>query len=110
MERESSTSRPSTEPRASAEDGDVSVLTASVELHEHDERSRGVPLVLARIRLATDRGYVTADGEGYGATHALRLLANAVERQLLEGKIYRQSKKRPAPDEQQRLYGWWPGR
>jgi len=55
--------------------GDMSVIKASIELHEHKEQSRGMPLVLARIRLVTDRGYFTADGEGYGASHALRLAA-----------------------------------
>ncbi|MDX1746825.1 MAG: CBS domain-containing protein, partial [Halobacteriales archaeon] len=71
--------------------GDMQVIKASVELQEHKEQTRGVPLVLARIRLVTDRGYFSADGEGYGATHALRLAANAVERQLLKGKTYGQS-------------------
>ena len=89
--------------------GDMSVIKASIELQEHDERSRGVPLVLARIRLVTDRGYFTADGEGYGAAHALRLAANTVERQLLKGKTYAQSKKHPDTEEQERLYGWWLG-
>jgi CBS domain-containing protein len=95
--------------RTTAKYGEMSVLKASIELQEHTERSRGVSLVLARIRLVTDRGYFTADGEGYGAAHALRLAANAVERQLLKGKTYGQSKKRPDPDEQARLYGWWLG-
>ncbi|MGB9954771.1 CBS domain-containing protein (plasmid) [Haloferax prahovense] len=90
--------------------GDMSVIKASIELKEHKEQSRGVPLVLARIRLVTDRGYFTADGEGYGASHALRLAANAVERQLLKGKTYGQSKKRPDIDDQAQLYGWWLGR
>ena len=89
--------------------GEMSVIKASIELQEHKEQSRGVPLVLARIRLVTDRGYFTADGEGYGASHALRLAANAVERQLLKGKTYGQSKKRPDSDEQEQLYGWWLG-
>ena len=89
--------------------GEMSVIKASVELQEHKEQSRGVPLVLARIRLVTDRGYFTADGEGYGAVHALRLAANAVERQLLKGKSYGESKKHPDTDEQARLYGWWLG-
>jgi len=39
--------------------GDMSVIKASIELHEHKEQSRGMPLVLARIRLVTDRGYFT---------------------------------------------------
>ncbi len=34
--------------------GDMTVIKASVELHEHKEQSRGVPMVLARIRLVTD--------------------------------------------------------
>jgi len=89
--------------------GKMSVIKASIELQEHKEQSRGVPLVLARIRLVTDRGYFTADGEGYGAAHALRLAANAVERQLLKGKTYGDSKKHPDTDEQTQLYGWWLG-
>jgi CBS domain-containing protein len=89
--------------------GEMSVIKASIELHEHNEASRGVPLVLARIRLVTDRGYFTADGEGYGATHALRLAANAIERQLLKGKTYGQSKKRSDAEAQEHLYGWWLG-
>jgi CBS domain-containing protein len=89
--------------------GEMSVIKASIELQEHKEQRRGVPLVLARIRLTTDRGYFTADGEGYGASHALRLAANAVERQLLKGKTYGQSMKRSDTDEQAQLYGWWLG-
>ena len=89
--------------------GEMSIVKASIELNEHKEQSRGVPLVLARIRLVTDRGYFTADGEGYGATHALRLAANAIERQVLKGKTYGQSKKHPDADEQEQLYGWWLG-
>jgi CBS domain-containing protein len=89
--------------------GEMSVIKASVQLQEHREQSRGVPLVLARIRLVTDRGYFTADGEGYGASHAVRLAANKVERQILKGKTYGQSMKRSDGREQQRLYGWWLG-
>jgi len=89
--------------------GEMSVIKASIELQEHKEQTRGMPLVLARIRLVTDRGYFTADGEGYGASHALRLAANAVERQLLKGKTYSQSKKHLDTNEQEQLYGWWLG-
>ena len=89
--------------------GAMNVIKASIELQEHKEQSRGVSLVLARIRLVTDRGYFTADGEGYGAAHALRLAANKVERQILKGKTYGQSKKRPENREQEALYGWWLG-
>jgi CBS domain-containing protein len=90
--------------------GEMTVLKASIELQAHKEQHRGVPLILARIRLVTDRGYFTADGEGYGASHALRLAANAVERQLLKRKTYDQSKKRLDTNEQERLYGWWLGK
>lgn len=89
--------------------GDMNVIKASIELTEHKEQSRGVPLILARIRLVTDRGYFTADGEGYGSTHALRLAANAVERQLLKGKTYGHSKKQPDAEAREHLYGWWLG-
>jgi CBS domain-containing protein len=89
--------------------GDMSVIKASIELQEHKEQNRGVPQVLARIRLVTDRGYFTADGEGYGAPHAIRLAANAVERQLLKGKTYGQSKKQSDAEAQEHLCGWWLG-
>jgi hypothetical protein len=95
--------------RMTSKYGEMSVIKASIELQEHKEQSRGVPLILARIRLTTDRGYFTADGEGYGAAHALRLAANTVERQLLKGKTYGQSKKSPDAELQERLYGWWIG-
>lgn len=89
--------------------GDMNVIKASIQLQERQEQSRGVPLLLARIRLATDKGYFTADGEGYGADHAIRLAANTVERQLLKGKTYQQSKKPRSDAEQERMYGWWLG-
>lgn len=89
--------------------GDMTVIKTSVELQEHKEQSRGVPLILARIRLTTDRGYFTAEGEGYGASQALRLAANTVEGQLLKGKTYGQSKKHPSEETQEQLYGWWLG-
>ena len=95
--------------RMTSKYAEMSVIEASIERQEHEERTRGVPLVLARIRLVTDRGCVTADGEGYGAAHALRLAANAVERQLLERKTDRHPKKRSDTDEQEQLYGWWLG-
>lgn len=89
--------------------GDMNVIKASIQLQEHREQSRGVPLILARIRLVTDKGYFTADGEGYGADHAIRLAANTIERQLLKGKTYQQSKKPRSDADQERLYGWWLG-
>ncbi|MFB6069546.1 MAG: CBS domain-containing protein [Halanaeroarchaeum sp.] len=87
--------------------GRMRVLEANVFLHEHDETLRGVPLLMARIRLFTDRGHFVGTGEGYGASHAIRLAANVLEREILEGKEYGRSKKHPAPDEVSKLYGWW---
>jgi CBS domain-containing protein len=89
--------------------GEMTVIKASIELQEHKEQTRGVPLILARIRLVTDKGYFTADGEGYGASHAIRLAANAVERQVLKGKTYGQSMKQRDEDVQRHIHGWWLG-
>jgi len=49
----------------------MNVLASRIRLHEHDETRRGRPLLLARIRLHTDRGLYIASGEGYGASHAI---------------------------------------
>ncbi|WP_435346672.1 CBS domain-containing protein [Haloarchaeobius sp. HRN-SO-5] len=86
---------------------DLTVLEANVFLHEHEERLRGTPLLMARIRLFTDKGHFVGTGEGYGASHALHLARNVVERQILEGKEYAQTKKHPTEDELSRMYGWW---
>lgn len=44
------------------------------------------------------RRLTLADDEGYGAKYALRLAANAVERQVLKGKTYGQPKKRQSTE------------
>ena len=64
----------------------VSVLEAKVHLHEHSERHRGVPLLLARVRLYTDNGLFVASGEGFGSRHATSEALDALERQLLDEK------------------------
>lgn len=87
--------------------GDLSVMEANVYLHEHDEMLRGTPLIMARIRLFTDKGHFVGTGEGYGASHALRLAANILEREILEGKDYARTKKHRSEDEVRKLYGWW---
>ncbi|MFC4248962.1 CBS domain-containing protein [Natribaculum luteum] len=86
---------------------DMRVLEAKVHLHEHDETLRGVPLLLARVRLYTDKGTFMASGEGYGDRHAVSLALNSVERQILEGKTYGRSKKSPGGEELEKMYGWW---
>jgi len=87
--------------------GNLSVLDARVHLHEHDETLRGTPLLLARARVDTDRGYFIGRGEGYGARHAISLALNDVERQLLDGKTYGRSKKHPDEAYWEKLFGWW---
>ncbi|QLG61134.1 CBS domain-containing protein [Halorarum salinum] len=87
--------------------GDLSVLEANVYLHEHDETLRGTPLIMARIRLFTDRGHFVGTGEGYGASHALHLARNVLERSLLKGKEYGRTKKHPPEEEWSKVFGWW---
>ncbi|WP_372911755.1 CBS domain-containing protein [Salinigranum sp.] len=87
--------------------GNLTLLEANVFLHEHDETLRGTPLVMARIRLFTDKGHFVGTGEGYGASHALHLARNIVERQLLEGKSYDETKKHPDEEYWSKVFGWW---
>jgi CBS domain-containing protein len=86
---------------------DMRVLEAKVHFHEHDETLRGIPLLLARIRLYTDKGLFIASSEGYGDRHAASLALNAIERQILEGKTHGRSKKPADADEITKMYGWW---
>ncbi|MFC3477339.1 CBS domain-containing protein [Halobacterium litoreum] len=87
----------------------MQLLEANVYFHEHEERLRGTPLMLARIRLFTDKGHFVGTGEGYGAAHAFRLAANVVERQILEGKTRGRAKKGRDREERtaHKLYGWY---
>lgn len=88
-------------------DGDTSVLDAKVHLQQHDEQRRGTPLLLARVRLHTDRGQFIASGEGYGARQALDDAAEAIERQLRDEKTRGRSKKHPDEAYWERRFGWW---
>ncbi|WP_425494322.1 CBS domain-containing protein [Natronoglomus mannanivorans] len=85
---------------------DMRLLEAKVHFQEHTERLRGTPLVLARVRLYTDRGLFIASGEGYGDRHAFSLALNAVERQILEGKTDGRTKKSATDSELAKMYGW----
>jgi CBS domain-containing protein len=87
-------------------DGGMSVLDAKVHLHEHDEKLRGTPLLLARMRLYTDRGLFIATGEGYGAAHALKEAKEVLERQLRDNKTYGESKKHPDEAFWEKRFGW----
>ncbi len=87
-------------------DGGMRVLDAKVHLHEHDEKLRGTPLLLARIRLHTDRGLYIASGEGYGASHALNEARDALERQIRDRKTKGKSKKHPDEAFWEKRFGW----
>ncbi|QFU83114.1 CBS domain-containing protein [Natronorubrum aibiense] len=87
-------------------DHGMNVLDAKVHLHEHDEKRRGVPLLLARIRLHTDRGLYIASGEGYGASHALNEARDVLERQIRDEKTYGRSKKPPSEEFWEKRFGW----
>jgi CBS domain-containing protein len=89
-----------------AMDGGTRVLDARIHLHEHSEKHRGTPLLLARIRLYTDDGLFVASGEGYGATHALNEARDVLERQIRDDKTYGQSKKKPDREFWEKRFGW----
>lgn len=87
-------------------DHDMTVLDAKVHLHRHDEKLRGTPLLLARIRLHTDRGLYIASGEGYGASHAIKNAREILERQIREAKTAGESKKPRDQEFWEKRFGW----
>jgi CBS domain-containing protein len=87
-------------------DHGMRVLDAKIHLHEHDEKRRGTPLLLARVRLHTDRGLYMASGEGYGAKHALNEARDALERQIRDRKTHGKSKKHPDEEYWEARFGW----
>jgi len=87
-------------------DHGMTVLDARIHLHEHDEKRRGTPLVLAKIRLHTDRGLYMASGEGYGARQALTDARDVLERRIRDEKTYGQSKKPPDEEFWEKRFGW----
>ncbi|MGQ4554822.1 CBS domain-containing protein [Halobellus sp. GM3] len=87
-------------------DHGMSVLDARIHLHEHDEKRRGTPLLLARIRLHTDRGRYIASGEGYGASHAINEARDVLERQIRDRKTYGRTKKPRDEEYWEKRFGW----
>ncbi len=87
-------------------DAGMNVIDAKIHLHEHDEQLRGTPLLLARIRLSTDRGLFIGTGEGYGARHAINEARDVLERRIRDDKTYGQSKKHPDQEFWDRRFGW----
>ena len=89
-----------------ARDSAMNVLDAKVHLHQHDEKLRGTPLLLARIRLYTDDGLFMAAGEGYGAKAAISEARETLERRIRDNKTYGQSKKHPDEAYWHKRFGW----
>jgi len=87
-------------------DGGMAVLDAKIHLQKHDERHRGTPLLLARIRLHTDRGLYMASGEGYGAQQALNDARDKLERRIRDRKTRGRSKKPPDEEFWEKRFGW----
>jgi CBS domain-containing protein len=87
-------------------DGDTTLLDAKIHLHEHDETLRGSPLVLARIRIHTDRGLYVASGEGYGAKSALNEARDVITRQIRDRKTHARTKKHPDEAFWEKRFGW----
>lgn len=87
-------------------DDSMNVLDARIHLHAHDEKYRGTPLLLVRIRLHTDRGLYMASGEGYGASHALNEAGAVLERRIRDQKTYGRTKKPPDEEFWEKRFGW----
>ena len=87
-------------------DHGMNVIDAKVHLHEHDEKLRGTPLLLARIRLHTDDGLYIASGEGYGASHAINEARDVLARQIRDRKTHGQTKKPPNAEFWEKRFGW----
>jgi CBS domain-containing protein/ribosome-associated translation inhibitor RaiA len=87
-------------------DSGMTLLDAKIHLHEHKEKLRGTPLVLARLRLHTDRGQYIASGEGYGARHAINEARDVLERQIRDRKTHGKSKKPPDEEFWEKRFGW----
>ena len=87
-------------------DHGMDVLDARIHLHEHDEKRRGTPLLLARIRLHTDRGLYIASGEGYGASHALNEARDVQERSIRDRKTPGRTKNPPGEEFWEKRFCW----
>ncbi|WP_435197137.1 CBS domain-containing protein [Natronomonas sp. EA1] len=81
------------------------VYEAVAHLHKHDEKLRGTPLLQARVRLLTDKGHFVGTAEGYGASHALGLACDILERSIIDEKTFDRSKKPLDPEERAKVRG-----
>ncbi|MDG5776912.1 CBS domain-containing protein [Haloarculaceae archaeon H-GB2-1] len=87
--------------------GKLNVFDAKVHLHQHDEKLRGTRLVMANMRLYTDKGTFLASGEGYGAKAALNEAKDIMERRIRDDNTYGRSKKHPDEEYWEKRFGWW---
>ena len=69
--------------------------TINVYFKQHKETFRGMPLVLCRVRLKTDRHYYNARGEGWGADGAFHIAMSTLERQVLNDKEIHEERRYP---------------
>ncbi len=69
--------------------------TINVYFKQHKETFRGIPLVLCRVRLKTDRHFYNARGEGWGADGAFHLAMSTLERQVLNDKEIHEDRRYP---------------
>lgn len=87
-------------------DAKTTVHDVRIHLQEHEEALRGTPLVLARMRLDSDRGLFTASGEGYGAQQAIDEAKDVMEKQIQKEKTYGDTKKHPGEEFWEKRFGW----
>lgn len=90
----------------------MNILEVNVVFHKHDERLRGIPLLLATVRLYTDEGRFSGSGEGYGGRAAFGEAAEVVEKNALEQKgrdtnLHSQKDSPKHDQELEQLVGWW---
>jgi CBS domain-containing protein len=69
--------------------------TINVYFKQHKETFRGIPLVLCRVRLKTDKHYYNARGEGWGADGAFHIAMSTLERQVLNDKEIHEDRRYP---------------
>lgn len=91
---------------------EMDVLEVNVVFNQHKERTRGLPLIQASVRLFTDEGRFVGTGEEYGAEAAFGTAADVLEENVLEQKSRGMNThdRKDSPEktrETEHLLGWW---
>ena len=91
---------------------DMAIQEVNVVFHEHEEQLRGMPLVMATIRLFTNRGRFFGSAEEYGAERAFEAASDVLEENVLQekGRALDSHTRKNTPEKQEeisRLLGWW---